>query len=103
MKHAFEDKLVMIAELVVKPELRDQFFAYTLENLAICRAAAGNIEFDILIDDANPEHVLFYEVWQSAEAQQAYMGWRVQRGDLTMLLSYLAAEPKFTALRSVGA
>ena len=61
----------------------------------------GNIEFDILVDETRPGQVLFYEVWESAAAQQAYMGWRVQAGDLTTLMSFLAAEPRFTALRRV--
>src|SRR3546814_2491645 len=46
----------------------------------------GNIEFDILIDQAQSDRVIFYEVWESLEAQQAYMTWRVQAGDLTKLM-----------------
>ncbi len=102
MKHTFADALVMLAELTIKPEKRDAFLDYTVENLAISRSAAGNIAFDILIDEARPDQVLFYEVWESAEAQQAYMAWRVGRGDLTILLSFLAGEPKFTALRRIA-
>lgn len=102
MKRAFEDKLVMLAELTIKPEMRDEFLDYTVENLTICRSAAGNIEFEILVDEARREQVLFYEVWESAEAQQAYMAWRIERGDLTILLSFLDGEPKFTALRSIA-
>lgn len=102
MKHAFVDRLVMLAELTIKPEKMDEFLDYTVENLKISRSYAGNIEFDILIDETRPDLVLFYEVWESAEAQQAYMAWRVQAGDLTMLLSFLADEPKFTPLRRIA-
>ena len=102
VNHTFENKLVMLAELPIKPEERGEFLDYTVANLAISRSAAGNIEFDILLDEACPDIVLFYEVWESAEAQQAYMAWRVERGDLTILLSFLAGEPKFTALRSIA-
>jgi quinol monooxygenase YgiN len=102
MKHACDNQLVMLAELPIKPEKRDDFLDYTVENLAISRSAAGNIAFDILIDEARPDQVLFYEVWESAEAQQAYMAWRVERGDLTILLSFLAGEPKFTALQRIA-
>lgn len=102
MKHAFVDNLVMLAELTIKPEKLEAFLAFTAENLAISRSYAGNIEFDILIDETRPYTVLFYEVWESAAAQQAYMAWRVQAGDLTTLLSFLADEPKFTALRRVA-
>lgn len=102
MKRTFVDNLVMLAELTIKPEKVDEFLDYTVENLAISRSAPGNIEFNILIDEARPDQVLFYEVWESAEAQQTYMAWRVERGDLTILLSFLADEPKFTALRSIA-
>jgi quinol monooxygenase YgiN len=101
MKHTFADTLVMLAELTIKPEKLDEFLDYTVENLEISRGAAGNITFDILIDEARPDQVLFYEVWESAEAQQTYMAWRVERGDLTILLSFLAGEPKFTALKRI--
>jgi hypothetical protein len=30
------------------------------------------------------------------------MAWRVQAGDLTTLMTFLADQPKFTALRSVA-
>lgn len=102
MRYELTDTLVMLAELTVKPEKRDEFLDYIVENLEISRSAAGNIAFDILIDEERPDRVLFYEVWTSAEAQQAYMAWRVERGDLTGLLSFLAGEPKFTALRTIA-
>ncbi|MCU0728888.1 MAG: antibiotic biosynthesis monooxygenase [Sphingopyxis sp.] len=101
MQRTYASNLVMLATLTVKPEKRDAFLDYTVENLEISRSAVGNITFDILIDETRPEQVLFYEVWESAAAQQAYMAWRVERGDLTILMSFLAGEPKFTALRNV--
>ena len=102
MKHGFDGKLVMVAELTIRPERREAFLDYTVENLALSRTAAGNIAFDILIDDTRSDQVLFYEVWETVEAQQAYMAWRVERGDLTILMSFLDAEPKFTALRRIA-
>lgn len=102
MKHAFVNNLVMLAELTIKPEKLDEFLDYTVENLKTSRSYNGNIVFDILIEEARPNTVLFYEVWESLEAQQAYMAWRVQAGDLTTLMAFLAGEPKFTALRSIA-
>ena len=102
MKRTFIDKLVMLAELTVKPEKLEEFLDYTVDNLKVSRSYPGNIEFDILINESRPNSVLFYEVWESAEAQQAYMAWRVQAGDLTILLSFLADKPKFTAFRSIA-
>jgi len=103
MKHALAENLVMAAELTIKPDKVDEFLDYTVANLKISRDYPGNLAFDILINEAEPERVMFYEVWASAEAQKTYMAWRIEAGDLTKLLSLLAGEPKFTALRSIAA
>lgn len=102
MKHVYAPILVVIAELAVRKDRIDDFLDYTVENLAISRSYPGNIEFDILIDETEPGRVIFYEVWESAEAQRTYLKWRVQSGDLTKLTSFLAAEPKFRALRRIA-
>jgi quinol monooxygenase YgiN len=102
MKHPYVENVVMLAELTVKPERREEFLDYTVENLKLSRSYPGNLAFDILINEAQPDKVIFYEVWESPKAQQAYMAWRVKAGDLTKLLSFLAGEPKFTALRSIA-
>ena len=103
MNHAFVNTLVMLAELDIKPDRLEAFLDYTVENLKISRSYPGNIIFDILINEAEPNRVIFYEVWESAEAQQAYMAWRVEAGDLTTLLGFLAGTPRFTPLRCIDA
>jgi quinol monooxygenase YgiN len=103
MKRAYVDTIVMLAELTVRPDKLEAFLEYTATNLALSRSARGNLAFDILIDEAQPNTVRFYEVWSSSQAQTEYMDWRTKAGDLTKLLSFLAAEPKFTKLRSVAA
>lgn len=102
MKHGYDGRLTMLAELTIKSDKVEAFLDYTVENLVLSRTAAGNIEFDILIDETRPNLILFYEVWESADAQQAYMAWRVERGDLTILMSFLDGKPKFTALRCIS-
>ena len=102
MQHALVENLVMLAELAIQLDRIDEFLAYTVEDLDLSRSYPGNITFDILIDEAEPHKVIFYEVWQSAKAQQDYVAWRVQAGDLTKLLSFLAVEPKLTPLRRLA-
>ncbi|WP_309645823.1 antibiotic biosynthesis monooxygenase family protein [Phenylobacterium sp.] len=102
MQHALVDNLVMLAELTVKPDKIEEFLAYTVENLNLSRSYPGNIKFDILINETQPDKVIFYEVWESPKAQQEYMAWRIRAGDLTKLLSLLSGEPKFTPLRSIA-
>ena len=102
MKHAFVANVVMIAELPVKPEKLEEFLDFTVANLKLSRSYPGNTSFNILINEALPNTVIFHEVWESPKAQQEYMAWRVQAGDLKKLLSFLAGEPKFTAWRSIA-
>lgn len=103
MKYEFTSNLVMIAQLKIKQELREEFLDYIITNLDKSRSWPGNIRFDILIDETCPDLVLFHEIWESAEAQQTYMAWRVKAGDLAILLSFLTEMPKFTALRCMAA
>lgn len=99
MPHPRSDQLVMIADLSVRPDRLDAFLDYTAANLAISRGYPGNIAFDILVDEAEPGRVVFYEVWDAPESQRAYMAWRTEAGDLATLLGFLAGAPRFTALR----
>lgn len=103
LEHHFANTLVMLAELTIAPGQMDAFLDYTVPNLSVSRSYPGNLRFDMLIDDTHPGRVFFYEEWESAEAQQAYMAWRTQAGDLTELLSLLTEPPRFTALRAVSA
>ena len=102
MQQGLGDTVIMLAELTVKPDRIEDFLGYTARNLTLSRSYPGNIAFDILVDETQPNLVRFYEVWESAKAQQDYMAWRIQAGDLTTLMSFLAGEPRFTALRSVA-
>lgn len=99
MKQAFVDSQIVLAELTIRPDRLEAFLDYVVESLQASRSYPGNIAFDILIDEADPDRVRFYEVWDSPTAQQAYMAWRVQAGDLTTLLSFLTEPPKVTLLR----
>jgi quinol monooxygenase YgiN len=104
MQHALVDNLVVLAELIFKPDKIEEFLVYTVENLELSRSYPGNLAFDILIDETQPDKVIFYEVWASPKTQQDYMAWRVQAGDLikSLSLSLLAGEPKFTPQRSIA-
>lgn len=102
MNHPLADQLTMLAELAVKPDRIEEFLDYAVANLQLSRSYPGNVTFEILTNETEPSKVIFYEVWESQQAQQAYIAWRVQAGDLTKLLSFLAAEPRFTALRNIA-
>lgn len=45
----------------------------------------------------NPETMTFivHEVWETLEHQQAYIGWRTERGEVDALVSMLGEPPEF--------
>jgi len=46
---------------------------------------------------ADPESMTFivHEVWETPEHQQAYLNWRVERGDVEVLVAMLGKPPEF--------
>ncbi len=99
---SFHQGVVMLAEMKVRPERLEEFLAYTTANLAVSRSYPGNVAFDILLNEAEPDRVVFYEVWDSAADQKKYMAWRAQAGDVTKLLGFLTEPPRFIQLRSIA-
>lgn len=102
MKYKRSKHIEVIAQLDVLPSKLEAFLEYIVPNLVVSRSANGNARFDVLIDEERPQSVVFIEEWESPEAQQAYLAWRVERGDLTQLLSYLSGPPNFTTYRRVS-
>lgn len=45
--------------------------------------------------DVGKNEILVYERWLDLESQQAYMGWRRERGDIDRMMPLLAAPPLF--------
>lgn len=63
----------LVVSVHVKPEKRDQFLA-VIEDDAICsvRDEPGCVRFDVLQDNADPNHFFFYEVYHDEAAFQAH-------------------------------
>jgi (4S)-4-hydroxy-5-phosphonooxypentane-2,3-dione isomerase len=93
----------LLVSLHVKPEKRDQFLAAAQDDSTCSvRDEPGCVRFDVLQDNADPNHFYFYEVYRDEAAFQAhtsmshYARWRqasaecvdnarTQRTDLTTL------------------
>ena len=80
----------MIALLVsvrIKPDQKERFLA-AIEDDAICseRDEPGCLRFNVLQDEADPNHFFFYEVYRDEDAFQAhqktphYARWMEARG-----------------------
>ncbi len=72
--------LFLTIDLQVDPAKVDEFLAVMIEAAPDTRAREGNRLFDIYVDHDNPGHVVFYEIWDSREQQEAYVSWRQESG-----------------------
>ena len=83
--------LFLTIDLQVDPEKVDEFLAMMIEAAPDTRARDGCRLFDIYVDQDNPGHVVFYEIWDSKEQQEAYLSWRQESGFNARLGPYMVA------------
>ena len=81
--------LFLTIDLQVDPAKIDDFLAMMIEAAPATRARDGNRLFDIYVDQDKPGHVVFYEIWDSKEQQQAYLAWRQETGFNAKLGPYM--------------
>jgi quinol monooxygenase YgiN len=87
-------------EVRVKPEALDQGFHAELHSiLSDTRAFEGCLGVDVLIDTADPTHLVAVERWASEEHDAAYRAWRAGAGK-TNLASFLVSPPILTKFTS---
>jgi quinol monooxygenase YgiN len=87
-------------ELRVKPEALEQGLHAALHAiLSDTRAFDGCLGVDVLIDTADPTHIVAVEKWESEEHDAAYRAWRTGDGQ-TNLGSFLASPPVLTKFSS---
>ncbi len=77
-------------DLQIDPAKMDDFLAMMIEAAPDTRAREGCRLFDIYVDEANPGHVVFFEIWDSKEQQQAYLAWRQETGFNAKLGPFMA-------------
>jgi len=61
-------------------------------------AARDGAELISAAADAANKQVVIYELWDKIESQQAYMGWRTERGDIDKLVALLREPPQVDVL-----
>jgi heme oxygenase (mycobilin-producing) len=87
-------------EMRLKPEAIDQGVHAELHAiLTDTRAFEGCLSVDVLIDTADPTHIIAVEKWASEEHDAAYRAWRAGDGK-TSLASFLASPPILTKFSS---
>ncbi len=86
--------LVMVIEFAVIPEKRDDFVAISAAQIETVRARAGNQGFDVLVDPARRDVVVYIERWDTAEQQEAFFKWWMAQGLSERLRPFVTAAPK---------
>ena len=63
-------------DIRIKPESLDGAPALITEVLTATRAFNGNLGVEVLIDEADPTHMVLVETWESPQHDAAYRDWR---------------------------
>ena len=85
-----DDALFLTIDLQVDPSKVDEFLQIMKEAAPDTRAREGCLLFDIYVDQSNPGHIVFYEIWDTKENQQSYIGWRAATGFNEKIGPYMA-------------
>jgi quinol monooxygenase YgiN len=92
--------ITALLDLRVKPEALDQGLHAELHAiLTDTRAFEGCLGVEVLIDAADPTHIVAVERWVSDEHDAAYRAWRAGDGQ-TNLASFVASPPVLTKFTS---
>jgi quinol monooxygenase YgiN len=67
-------------DLRLKPEDLEASYMLVHEVLGQTRAFEGSLGVEVLIDNADPTHLLVVESWRSLEDDAAYRAWRAGAG-----------------------
>ncbi len=83
-------------ELRLKADNLETAFEVIHATLAGTRVFPGCLGVSVLVDSADPAHVVLVETWESAEHDNAYRKWRATAEGASELGSVLAAPPSLT-------
>jgi quinol monooxygenase YgiN len=83
-------------EVRLKADKLDTAFEVIHETLTATRAFPGCLHVSVLVDSADPAHVIVFETWESPEADNAYRKWRASEEGASDLGSILATAPGLT-------
>jgi quinol monooxygenase YgiN len=85
-----------ILDLQLKADALDKANDVIHATLTATRAFPGCLDVTVLVDSADPTHVILYEQWESLEHDAAYRAWRATEEGASNLRTVLAAAPTLT-------
>jgi autoinducer 2-degrading protein len=94
--------IALLVSIHIKPDKREQFLA-AIEDDAICseRDEPGCLRFNVLEDQADPNHFFFYEVYKDEAAVEAhraaphYARWLAAREETVERADRFVTTPRF--------
>jgi quinol monooxygenase YgiN len=87
-----------LLDLQLKADSLETAYKVIHETLTATRAFPGCLGVTVLVDSADPAHVIIHETWESIEHDQAYRKWRGTPEGASDLGSILAGPRKLTIL-----
>ena len=88
--------ITAILDLQLKAESVETASGVIRATLTATRAFPGCLGVTVLVDSADPAHVVLFETWESPEADNAYRQWRATPEGASELGSLLATAPSLT-------
>jgi quinol monooxygenase YgiN len=88
--------VTVLADLHFQPEAVDGALEGLGKILPDTRSYEGCLGLDVIQDQADPNHVMLVETWESADHHKAYVAWRVETGTLAELAAVVTQDPTFT-------
>jgi heme oxygenase (mycobilin-producing) len=88
--------ITAILDLQLKPDSLETAHQVIHTTLIATRAFPGCLNVTVLVDSADPAHLILFESWASIEDDRAYRAWRATPEGASDLGSVLAAPPKVT-------
>jgi heme oxygenase (mycobilin-producing) len=85
-----------LLDLQLKPDSLEKAYAALHATLTDTRAFPGCLGITVLVDSADPAHVVVHETWESVEHDRAYRAWRATPEGASNLRSILIGAPKLT-------
>src|ERR1700683_3163040 len=98
--------LVVHVHVRVRPGRVDDFLAATLVNARASLGEPGVLRFDVIQDQADPEHVVLVEVYRDADASAAHKAtphYAVWRDAVAEMMAEPRQSTRFTAVFPDGA
>ncbi|MFS4580102.1 putative quinol monooxygenase [Phaeobacter sp. C3_T13_0] len=93
MKYTSEKEAVIVTITAI-PGTFDELTAVIQKMMPETRDYSGCIEAHLLLSPERHEMVIF-QIWESSEAQNAYLTWRAERGDFERCSEYIEEEQIF--------